>query len=72
MTYLQALQKLQYWLTNNQASHANHLNFNDVHPLSADELRTIREYTQNKLPKAIIYFYNNAARGISSIHGTPA
>ena len=38
MTYLQALQKLQYWLTNNQTSHANHLNF-DAYPLSADELQ---------------------------------
>ena len=49
MTYPQALQKLQYWLTNNQASQANHLNFN-VHPLSNDELQAIREYTQNSKP----------------------
>ena len=34
MTYPQALQQLQYWLTNNQTSHANHLNFN-AYPLSA-------------------------------------
>ena len=71
MTYPQALQQLQYWLTNNQISHANHLNFN-VHSLSADELQAIREYTQTGCLKAIIYFYSNAARGIFSIHGTPA
>ena len=75
MTYLQALKQLQYWLTNNQTSRANHLNFN-VHPLSTDELQAIREYTQNKLPESyylfLIYFYSNAVRGISFIRGTPA
>ena len=71
MTYPQALQQLQYWLTNSQASHANHLNFN-AHPLFAAELQAIREYTQNRLPESYYYFYNNAARGIFSIRGTPA
>ena len=51
MTYPQALQQLQYWLTNNQASHSNHLNFN-VHPLSTDELQAIHEYTKNRLPES--------------------
>ena len=55
MTYPQALQQLRYWLTNNQASHANHLNFN-VHPLSAAELQAIREYTQNRLPESYYLF----------------
>ncbi|MGN6985798.1 hypothetical protein ACTHSL_12730 [Neisseria sp. P0008.S010] len=69
MTYPEALQKLQYWLTNNQTSHANHLNF-DVCPLSAAELQAIHEYTQNRLPES--YYYSNVARGIFSIRGTPA
>ena len=62
MTYLQALQKLQYWLTNNQASHANHLNFN-VHPLSTDELQAIREYTQNRLPESYYLFLQQCGTG---------
>ncbi|HHX2536049.1 TPA: hypothetical protein ACU8BI_001827 [Neisseria subflava] len=55
MTYPQALQQLQYWLTNSQASHANHLNFN-AHPLFAAELQAIREYTQNRLPESYYLF----------------
>jgi len=62
MTYLQALQKLQYWLTNNQASQANHLNFN-VHPLSADKLQAIREYTQNRLPESYYLFLQQCGTG---------
>ena len=55
MTYPQALQQLQYWLTNSQFSHTNHLNFN-AHPLSTDELQAIREYTQNRLPESYYLF----------------
>jgi len=62
MTYLQALKQLQYWLTNNQASRANHLNFN-VHPLSTDELHAIREYTQNKLPESYYLFLQQCGTG---------
>ena len=62
MTYPQALQQLQYWLTNNQASHANHLNFN-AHPLSAAELQAIREYTQNKLPESYYLFLQQCGTG---------
>lgn len=55
MTYLQALQKFQYWLTNNQTSHANHLNFN-AHPLSTHELQAMLEYAQNRLPESYYLF----------------
>lgn len=71
MTYLQALQKLQYWLTNNQASHANYLNFN-VHPLSTDELQAIREYTQNRLPESYYLFLQQCGTGDFFYSGTPA
>ena len=71
MTYPEALQQLQYWLTNSQPSHSNHLNFN-AHPLSAAELQAIHEYTKNRLPESYYLFYSNAARGIFSIRGTPA
>ena len=72
MTYLQALQQLQYWLTNNQASHANHLNFN-AHPLSTDELQAIREYTKNRLPESYYLFLQQCGTGgFFSIRGTPA
>lgn len=62
MTYPQALQQLQYWLANSQASHANHLNFN-VHPLSTDELQAIREYTQNRLPESYYLFLQQCGTG---------
>ena len=62
MTYPQALQQLQYWLTNNQVSHANHLNFN-AHPLSAAELQAIREYTQNRLPESYYLFLQQCGTG---------
>ena len=62
MTYPQALQQLQYWLTNSQASHANHLNFN-AHPLFAAELQAIREYTQNRLPESYYLFLQQCGTG---------
>ena len=62
MTYSQALQKLQYWLINNQASHSNHLNFN-AHPLFAAELQAIREYTQNILPESYYLFLQQCGTG---------
>jgi len=62
MTYLQALQQLQYWLTSSQASHANHLNFN-AHPLSAAELQAIREYTKNRLPETYYLFLQQCGTG---------
>ena len=72
MTYLQALQQLQYWLTNNQASHANHLNFN-AHPLSTDELQAIREYTKKQTAWKLLFIFTAMRHGgIFSIRGTPA
>ena len=62
MTYPEALQQLQYWLTNSQPSHANHLNFN-THPLSAAELQAIREYTKNRLPESYYLFLQQCGTG---------
>lgn len=62
MTYPEALQQLQYWLTSSQASHANHLNFN-AHSLSTDEFQSIREYTQNRLPESYYLFLQQCGTG---------
>lgn len=62
MTYLEALQQLQYWLTNSQTSHSNYLNFN-AHPLSVAELQAIREYTKNRLPESYYLFLQQCGTG---------
>ena len=62
MTYPEALQQLQYWLTNNQTSHSNHLNFN-AYSLSTAELQAMREYTQNKLPESYYLFLQQCGTG---------
>lgn len=62
MTYPQALQQLQCWLTNSQFSYANHLNFN-AYPLLSAELQVIREYTKNRLPESYYLFLQQCGTG---------
>ena len=65
MTYPQALQQLQCWLTNSQFSYANHLNFN-AYPLLSAELQAIREYTKNRLPESYYLFWGCTRLALNS------